>query len=720
LIPTDTSFDFGLSNDPFNQHRDDGSTKKILQSRIETARISGRLNIAAMGLREIPAEVMNMYNLESIGGNGGSWAESVDLTRFVAADNELEMINDSIFPDCDPQDMADSEDGQGNIFGGLETLDLHGNMLIALPMGLRRLPQLTSLNLVRILARLLETLANRRQSQNRLSNNCLEVLSQITTLKDLKLGGNLLYGPLDPCFSRLENLEIVDLHGNNISSLPSNLGNVSHLRVLNISENAFEKLPFEILVTLPLTELVARKNQLSGTLIEDTVDSFPTLQTLDVSANQLTQLTSSGNTVDFPSLHQLCVSINRLQALPDISSWKSLITLSANENSINAIPEGFAQLKNLRSVDFSSNDIRVIPPEVGRMANLAMLQLSANPLRDKKFSSISTDDMKNILVARLEPEATEHVRGESSSTGTDETAVPHSQGRRGDTRNAEQGDDHDDSRSDFDDFATPPTSAPHSPARSRSHTVSSQTWPVRGAGVLDRSNTQISALHPVICSKVAASTTVREVQLHHNLFTSLPDSLSFFATTLTCLSLSHNQLTGEAYLGGSSGDDNLELPALKELNLASNHITGLMPLVRHLQAPKMEKLDVSLNRISALPQGTQLRDAFPNLAVLLIPNNHLIDIEPASIKGMRIVDASNNDIAHLNPRIGLLGGGSSGGLERFDVSGNRFRVPRWNILERGTEATLRFLRSRVPAAEIGAWKEANGQGDDGDGEADVD
>lgn len=149
LIPTDTSFDFGLSgdpSDPFNQHRDDGSKKKMLQSRLGTARTSGRLNIAAMELREIPTEVMNMYNFESA---GGAWAESVDLTRFVAADNELEMISDDIFPDRDAQDMADDEDSQGNIFAGLETLDLHGNMLIALPMGLRRLPMLTSLNLVR-------------------------------------------------------------------------------------------------------------------------------------------------------------------------------------------------------------------------------------------------------------------------------------------------------------------------------------------------------------------------------------------------------------------------------------------------------------------------------------------------------------------------------------------------------------------------------------------
>jgi hypothetical protein len=88
---------------------------------------------------------MNMYNLESM---DGSWAEAVDLTRFVAADNEFELIGDEVFPDIDPRELADDEDAKGNQFGGLETLDLHGNILVALPLGLKRLELLTTLNLV--------------------------------------------------------------------------------------------------------------------------------------------------------------------------------------------------------------------------------------------------------------------------------------------------------------------------------------------------------------------------------------------------------------------------------------------------------------------------------------------------------------------------------------------------------------------------------------------
>lgn len=218
------------------------------------------------------------------------------------------------------------------------------------------------------------------------------------------MGENLLFGPLNPCFSSLENLEILDLHGNNISSLPSNFGNLSRLRILNVSENSLEDLPFEILAGMPLTELAARKNQLRGTLIRDSVGSLPMLQTLDVSANQLVHICSPGTSVAMPALHQLCASLNRLQALPDVSGWTSLLTLAADENNISAFPEGFATLAQLRSVDLSSNDIRVVPPEVGRMDNLAMLRLSGNPLRDKKFCSVDTDEMKAILAQRLELE----------------------------------------------------------------------------------------------------------------------------------------------------------------------------------------------------------------------------------------------------------------------------------------------------------------------------
>lgn len=571
------------------------------------------------------------------------------------------------------------------------------------------------------------------KSQNRVTNNALEVISQITSLRDLKLGGNLFYGPLDPSFAKLENLEIADLHGNNISALPLTLSNMTKLRILNISENNFESLVFEPLSKLPLVELNVRKNKLSGVLIEDAVSTMPNLQILDVTSNQITHLVSTTRSdgLALPALQQLLVSMNRLQVLPDMAKWTTLMTLIGEENSINSIPDGFTSLRHLRHADFSSNDIRTIPPEVGRMDNLAMLRLSGNPLRDKKFCTADTDDIKEILASRLEPEPDmglgpgekgyilnpqsdmtqnemkDELRDAVTELSTKAGAHVRQRSRKLSGASATGGrgdDDRDDSRSD-DDFATPPTSRPHSPARSRSQTISNQLWTVKNGGVLDRSETESSSLHPVISSRVAQEHTVYEIYLQKNLFTALPDALSFFASTLRTLSLSKNQLKGETYFGDAATSDGLELPALKELNLSCNHITGLGPLVKHLRAPVLQKLDVSMNRVSSLPADTQLRDAFPALTVFLAGNNHLAELHPEGIKGMLIVDVSNNDIEHLNPRIGLLGG--EGGLQRFEVMGNRFRVPRFNVIERGTEATLRWLRGRVPVAEMGAWREAN-------------
>lgn len=701
VIPTDTTFDFGLSDDPFGQRKFEDANRKVMQSRINTARTTGKLNIAAMGLKQIPPEVLKMYDLESVDGAGIAWAESVDITRLVAADNELETIDDAIFPDKNPSD-TNEDDVEGHFFGGLESLDLHGNMLIALPMGLRRLQLLTSLNL----------------ASNKLTNNCLEVISQLTTVRDLKLGKNLLYGRMEKnYFANLINLEILDLHGNNISSLPDGIDKLVRLRMLNLNENALEDLPFESLSKLPLTELQARKNKLSGTLIGPSVRSFPQLQILDVAANQIRQIVDGAQPLSLPSLHQLTLSMNRIISLPDMTSWTNLLTINADENSIAAFPEGFLGLENLRHVDFTSNDIRIIPPEIARMNNLAMLRITGNPLKDKKFTSLTTEELKDALALRLEPLPPSEVGGiENFGNGFSRDPPPKNRITTNNLGNCKV--EEEEGRSELDDFTTPPTSTPtstansttNSPARSRSHTLTSQTWPIKPGGLLDRSNTESSSLHPVVCSKIAVAHTIREVRLQHNTFTQFPNSLSFFADTITSLSMADNQLTGESWL-----TEPIDLTALKELSLATNFITSLTPLTTNFCAPNLQKVDLSFNRIVKLPT---LRDFFPSLTMLLISNNRLEEIEPVSIKGMKVVDASNNEISHLHPRIGLLGG--TGGLEKFEVTGNRFRVPRWNVLERGTEATLRWLRGRVPVAEMAEWRAKAGEGEGEGSEDDVD
>jgi len=137
-------FDFGL-DDPFNQHLN--GTKSLLRKRIDAARVEGRLNIAAMGLTDIPDDVLEMYKYDP-NDTSVAWGEVVDLTVIIAADNDLQELPEGLFPDVDFDSTLDSDDGPQ--FGGIQTLDLHGNTLREIPMGLRRLTQLSKLNLVSV------------------------------------------------------------------------------------------------------------------------------------------------------------------------------------------------------------------------------------------------------------------------------------------------------------------------------------------------------------------------------------------------------------------------------------------------------------------------------------------------------------------------------------------------------------------------------------------
>ena len=453
-----------------------------------------------------------------------------------------------------------------------------------------------------------------------------------------------MVGALDESITKLVNLETLDIRSNSVTHLPDGLADLVRLRVLNITGNRFNSLPFEVLRQLPLIELLAAKNSLSGTLIGEDVTELPQLQVLDVTSNSLTKISGSEQLI-LPALHQLSCSSNRLTSLPDMNSWVSLLTLAAEDNRISSIPVGFVGLSKLKNVNFSGNDLKILDDKIGLMTNLDIFRISGNPLREKKFSGMTTEDLKRTLKLRLEPEPVVE-------------------------------------RSSDDGFY----SANASPISPR---TPSAEWPVRVGGILDRSNTQSYSLNPVAAADVAASHEIKVLELHHNAFKEIPNSIAFFAATLTSLSMAHNELTGSNFM-----TDDLELPALRELNLSSNTFNSLQPLISRLVAPNLEKLDISFNRLTFLPP---LKSHFPRLWTVLASNNTIRELLPESVRGLRVLDCSSNDISSLNARIGLLGG--PGGLERLDVRGNRFRVPKYTILDKGTEATLSWLRDRIPAGE---------------------
>ena len=614
--------------DPFAFDLTESSTVNVLRKRINTARTSGRLNIATLGLGELPSEVLHMYSQDAVEASGVTWYESVDLVRLAAADNEIKELDEDAFPDVSADfEPQDDDDGPNRVFARLEAIDLHGNCLTVLPIGLRRLERLTNLNL----------------SRNQLAKDALEIISQVQTLRELRLGMNAMQGPLSHNLCRLTALEILDIHNNAISELPCDVAKLSNLKILNVSGNVLSKLPFDAFSALPLAELDASNNKLSGTLLPSTISKVSTLRTLDVAGNALTSL--SEGALDFTALQTINVSNNRLTALPSVENWKELSNFLAGFNQLSSLPEGFPYLVTLKTVDISNNNLKILDDRIGLMENLTVLRFNNNPLRERRILNLSIEDLKLELRNRIiTPETTpvtEYAKGIS-------TKIP------------------------FGSEAT----------------EKAKGWPVK-AGVLDRSHTKLSTID---YDELAAVTDgpVKSLVVHHNLLKQIPPAIADLGRFLTTLDLSNNKL-------GSSHTfltDSLILPNLQNLNLTSNALTSLLSLTEYLSAPNLGTLNISFNRlVDLLP----LRETFPSLTKILASNNAIPNLTFEAVQGLQVLDVSSNEIGHLPPKLALL----KDDLKTLMVGGNKFRVPGWGVLEKGTEEILDWLRKRIPAGEEG-------------------
>ena len=625
----------GLSaqeTDDFPEIEIGGNNKILLRKRVASARLDGRLNIAAMGLKDIPSEVLTMYNADSFDAGDGAWYESVDLKRLVAADNEFEHLGDDVFPDVIAEaESALDDDFQGILFAGLDTLDMHGNHLQTVPLGLRRLEHLTTLNL----------------SKNRLGNQSLNVMTQIGSLRELRLAENILDGMLCPQLLTLRKLEILDVSNNAITTLPPNSDKVSKLRVLNVAGNKLSSLPFELLAAFPLIEIYASGNRLGGALFPSYVSELRMLKILDVASNALTSVVESG-TVDLPLLQSFDVAENRLVRLPQMQGWTELLTLSTAGNRLASLPESIFSLKKLKSADFSRNDIKKLDDRLGLMENLATLRIAHNPLRERKFLTMDTDTLKHELRMRLLP-------AESSEKTGDEIMDCQGLGPAAD-----------------------------------SETAAPKSWHIRPGGVVDRSSANLETIEALDFDFLVQGNDVQTLNLHHNLITQVPQAIELIGSSLKILDLSRNKFAG-------SNDyilTNISLPNLRSLNLSNNAITSMTPLLDLLSAPQLSEINFCRNHITSLPV---LRESFPALVTVYASQNSLSELLVESVRGLQVLDVSGNAIVRLDPKLGLLG---AEGLRSLVIGANRFRVPRREVVDKGTEAVLAWLKGRIPEGEF--------------------
>ncbi len=194
--------------------------------------------------------------------------------------------------------------------------------------------------------------------------------------KKVKLIGNNLTS-LPPKIVQLSSLQTLSLKYNKLSNLPLEIGQLSSLKTLDLSDNQLSSLPSEIGQLSSLQTLSLRNNQLSSLPAE--IGQLSSLQTLSLRNNQLSSLPSEIGQLS--SLQTLSLGNNQLSSLPaEIGQLSSLQTLSLDKNQLSSLPSEIGQLSSLQRLALDKNQLSSLPAEIGQLSSLQTLSPSYNPL----------------------------------------------------------------------------------------------------------------------------------------------------------------------------------------------------------------------------------------------------------------------------------------------------------------------------------------------------
>lgn len=156
-------------------------------------------------------------------------------------------------------------------------------------------------------------------------------------------------------FALADSLEVLNLSGNRLRTLPAELPRLRKLRVLFCSANPFERVP-EVLGDCPRLEMVGFKSC--------RIDELP--------AAALP-----------PRLRWLILTDNRLARLPaELGGCARLQKLMLAGNRLSALPDSLADLHNLELLRIAANRLDALPGWLAELPRLAWLAFAGNPCSD--------------------------------------------------------------------------------------------------------------------------------------------------------------------------------------------------------------------------------------------------------------------------------------------------------------------------------------------------
>ncbi|HSI62185.1 MAG TPA: leucine-rich repeat-containing protein kinase family protein [Candidatus Saccharimonadia bacterium] len=154
-------------------------------------------------------------------------------------------------------------------------------------------------------------------------------------------------------FDLADSLEILNLTGNALSSLPDDLPRLRKLRILFCSSNAFTSFP-------------------------EIIGSCPRLRMVGFKSNQIEQVPENS----LPSgLRWLILTDNRIKTLPDsLGRCTQMQKLMLSGNQLQKLPESCAAFEDLELLRLAANQFECLPSWLTSLPRLAWLAFAGNPI----------------------------------------------------------------------------------------------------------------------------------------------------------------------------------------------------------------------------------------------------------------------------------------------------------------------------------------------------
>ncbi|KAM3620236.1 uncharacterized protein V6R79_020102 [Siganus canaliculatus] len=518
----------------------------------------------------------------------------------------------------------------------LTKLLLSSNQLTELSEDIRLLPALTTLDL----------------HDNQLSR-LPSALGELQELQQLRLSHNQLTS-LPPEVCSLKNLRSITLQQNLLENLPEELGQLENLTELDLSNNQLKELPSGLGRLTFLQKLNLSHNKLS--CLPDSLAQLTRVKLMDCSNNQLTDMPASVS--QMVALEQLYLRHNKLRLLPKLPA-PSLKELYVGNNQIEQVgEEQLASLTAISLLELRDNKIKTLPEQIAGLNTLTRLDVTNNDIGSLPPSLALLPNLKVLL---LEGNPLRGIRRDLLTKGTNEL-LKYLRGRiKVEPERGEEG----------------PTAM----------TLPSETvvnvHNIKTLKLLAYSEKQASDV-PDEVFDAAADQCVNTVNFSKNQLTSIPARLMEFQSSVSDINLGFNRLT-------CCSPDICRFLQLTHIDFRNNQLSDLPSELKNLS--RLRSIILNYNRFKSFPEVLY---HIVSLETVLLGNNQVNEVDPGrlvKLDRLSTLDLSNNDLLKVPPELGLCAS-----LRCLSLEGNPFRAPRAAIVARGTDAVLEYLRSRIPAA----------------------